>query len=117
MFFLRGRLCCGLLQYLELAECIARMNMKASPRKKVQTWLDTVHAGEFLAHMLLDGDAAGELVVSPTSSIPIVAVRLISTGHRQILLSVLQHPSWSTGLCLSCSQMRVPNDHPQDRCT
>ena len=60
MFFLRGRLCCGLLQYLELAECIARMNMKASPRKKVQTWLDTVHAGKFLAHMLLDGDAAGE---------------------------------------------------------
>ena len=48
----------GLYQ-LELAEYYGRISMKASPLKKVQTWLDTVHAGEPLAHML-DDDAVGE---------------------------------------------------------
>lgn len=53
---------CDLLQ-LELAVYYAKMNMKASPLKKVHTWLDTAHAGMSLRHMLLalDGDAAGEL--------------------------------------------------------
>lgn len=53
------RVTCDLLQ-LELAEFYARMSMKASPVKKVKTWLKTLHAGKSVAHMPLEGDAAGE---------------------------------------------------------
>lgn len=42
---------------LELAPLYAKMGMMSCPSKSVQTWLDTVHAGESSEHMVLDGDA------------------------------------------------------------
>ena len=57
------------MMQLELAPLYAKMGLKSSPSKRVQTWLNTLHAGTSSLHMVLDRDAAGDQPSSPPCAV------------------------------------------------